>query len=167
LPVEVFLADVERSAPTRVPGTAVFLSSDPTGTPIALLHNFKHNRVLHQKNVFLSVETREIPFVSREQRLSWEDLGQGFYRVMARYGFQEEPHVPRALRHAVEEGLEVDYAAATYFLNHNTLLIADKPGLARWREKLFSFMSRNALQPTAFFHLPPNRVVELGMQVEI
>ena len=167
VPVDLFVADVAKRAPTRVKGTAVFLSSDRSGTPIAILHNLKHNRVLHEKNVFLSVKTEEVPYVPREDRLHWENLGEGFFRIVARYGFQEDPHVPRILRRAAEQGLDIDPAAATYFLSRNTLLPSKKPGMALWREKLFAFMTRNALRPTQFFRIPPNRVVELGMQVEI
>jgi KUP system potassium uptake protein len=168
VPVELFIADVVKRAPTRVKGTAVFLSSDLSGgTPIALLHNVKHNRILHEKNVFLSIKTEEVPYVPREDRLQWENLGEGFFRVVGRYGFQEDPNVPRILRRAAEQGLDIDAAAATYFLSRNTLIPSKKPGMAIWREKMFAFMTRNALRPTQFFRIPPNRVVELGMQVEI
>jgi KUP system potassium uptake protein len=167
LPVDALVADAGRRHVTRVPGTAVFLHSDSRSTPIALLHNIKHNRVLHEKNIFFTVQTEEYPHVGREQRVRIEDLGHGFWRVIARYGFMEDPHVPRALRQAAELGLEIDPMQATYFLSRNTLLPSKKPGMALWREKLFVLMSRNASRPTQFFRIPPNRVVELGMQVEL
>jgi KUP system potassium uptake protein len=167
LPVDALVADAGRRHVTRVPGTAVFLHSDEKSTPIALLHNIKHNRVLHEKNIFFTVQTEEFPHVGREQRVKIEDLGHGFWRVVARYGFMEDPHVPRALRQASELGLDIDPMQATYFLSRNTLLPSKRPGMALWREKLFVLMSRNASRPTQFFRIPPNRVVELGMQVEL
>ncbi|MGE5233098.1 MAG: potassium transporter Kup [Acidobacteriota bacterium] len=169
LPVEPFLADVARRKPARVAGTALFLNSDRGGTPIALLHNLKHNRVLHEKNVFLTVITEEVPHVPEENRLEILPLAPelGFWRAVVRYGFFQDPDVPTALMQAKEKGLDLDPWMATYFLSRNSLLASDKPGMARWRENLFIFMSRNASRPTQFFRLPPNRVVELGMQVEI
>ena len=169
LPVEPFLADVARRKPARVAGTALFLNSDRGGTPIALLHNLKHNRVLHETNVFLTVTTEEVPHVPEENRLEIVPLAPelGFWRAVVRYGFFQDPDVPTALLQAKEKGLDLDPWMATYFLSRNSLLASDKPGMARWRENLFIFMSRNASRPTQFFRLPPNRVVELGMQVEI
>ena len=167
LPVDALVADAGRRHVTRVPGTAVFLHSDSRSTPIALLHNIKHNRVLHEKNIFFTVKTEEYPHIGREQRVKIEDLGHGFWRVVARYGFMEDPHVPRALRQASDLGLEIDPMQATYFLSRNTLIASKKPGMAMWRERLFVLMSRNASRPTQFFRIPPNRVVELGMQVEL
>ncbi len=169
LPVEPFLEDVARRKPARVAGTALFLNSDRGGTPIALLHNLKHNRVLHAKNVFLTVITEEVPHVPEDRRLEVLPLAPelGFWRAVVRYGFFQDPDVPAALTQAKEKGLEIDPWMATYFLSRNSLLQSEKPGMARWRENLFIFMSRNASRPTQFFHLPPNRVVELGMQVEI
>ena len=167
LPVDALVADAGRRHVTRVPGTAVFLHSDPRSTPVALLHNIKHNRVLHEKNVFLTVQTEEIPHVPKAERVRVEELGHGFWRVVARYGFMEDPHVPRVLRHATELGLDIDPLMATYFLSRNTLIASKKPGMAMWRERLFVLMSRNAQRPTQFFRVPPNRVVELGMQVEL
>ncbi len=169
LPVEPFLEDVARRKPARVAGTALFLNSDRGGTPIALLHNLKHNRVLHAKNVFLTVITEEVPHVPEDRRLEVLPLAPelGFWRAVVRYGFFQDPDVPAALAQSKEQGLEIDPWMATYFLSRNSLLQSEKPGMARWRENLFIFMSRNASRPTQFFHLPPNRVVELGMQVEI
>jgi KUP system potassium uptake protein len=167
LPVEEFVRDVERRAPTRVAGSAVFLTSDPRGTPIALLHNIKHNKVLHEQVIFLTVVNEEVPHVPAAERLRVEPLGAGFYRVVARYGFMQDAHVPRVLGRAGEHGLSLDPRLATYFLSRNTLLPARRPAMPRWRELLFIVMARNAARPTQFFRIPPNRVVELGMQVEL
>jgi KUP system potassium uptake protein len=167
LPVDVFVADVARRMPVRVPGTAVFLTGDPSATPVALLHNLKHNRVLHETNVFVNVHVQEQPHVEPEQRLQVEPLGEGFWRVILRYGFMQDPDVPQALSGTRELGLELDPRMATYFLSRNTLIPSKRPGMALWRERLFAFMQRNATRATQFYRLPPNRVVELGMQVEI
>jgi KUP system potassium uptake protein len=123
--------------------------------------------VLHEKNVFLTVQTEEIPHVPRDQRVKLEELGNGFWSVIVRYGFMEDPHLPRALRQASELGLDIDPQRATYFLSRNTVLPSKRPGMALWRERLFVVLSRNASRPTQFFRIPPNRVIELGMQVEL
>ncbi|HJZ12882.1 MAG TPA: KUP/HAK/KT family potassium transporter, partial [Acidobacteriota bacterium] len=167
LPLSEFLNDVKRTKFTRVEGTAVFLSGDPQGTPIALLHNIKHNKVLHEKNIIVTVLTEEVPHIPEAERIRFEDLAAGFYRVLLRYGFIDEPDVPRALGDLRAYGLAVQPAAVTYILSRNTLLPSPYPGMARWREKLFAFMTTNASRPTEFFRLPPNRVIELGMQIEI
>jgi KUP system potassium uptake protein len=167
LPLKSLVEDAGRRSLTRIAGTAIFLNSDPESTPIALLHNVKHNRVLHEKNVFLTLMTMEVPRVDRDDRVEVEKLGDGFWKVVARYGFQEEPHVPRALRQAADLGLDIDPQNSTYFLSRNTLLPSRKPRMARWRERLFFVMTRNASRATQYFRIPPNRVVELGMQVEL
>ena len=162
-----FVADVRANGIHRVPGIAVFLNSDSRSTPTALLHNIKHNRVLHEANIMVTVVTEEVPYVNEKDRMEFEDLGSGFYRVVLHYGFLEDPDVPRALRRLRSRGLEIDPAAATYIVSHNTLARATDPAMPAWRQKLFVFLSRNASRPTEFFHIPPNRVIELGMQVEI
>lgn len=167
LPVETFVSDVGRRVPTRVPGTAVFLNGDANATPVALLHNLKHNRVLHETNVFVNVQTLEMPHVAPEERLTVEPLGVGFWKVIIRYGFMQDPDVPEALSTTRQHGLDLDPRMVTYFLSRNTLVPSKRPGMALWREKLFAFMQRNATRATQFFRIPPNRVVELGMQVEI
>jgi KUP system potassium uptake protein len=167
LPVEAFVTDVGRRVPTRVPGTAVFLNGDASATPVALLHNLKHNRVLHETNIFVHVQTLEMPHVAPQDRLTVESLGVGFWRVVIRYGFMQDPDVPEALSTTGEHGLDLDPRMATYFLSRNTLVPSKRPGMALWREKLFAFMQRNATRATQFFRIPPNRVIELGMQVEI
>jgi KUP system potassium uptake protein len=167
LPVELFLQDVGRHFSSRVPGTAVFMYSDPAATPPALLHNLKHNKVLHERVVFLVVETANVPHVLSRERARVEELGNGFFRVTLRYGFMEEPDVPQALSELAPTGLIFKHLETTYFLGRETLIPTDKPGMAPWRERLFTVMHRNARTATSFFCLPPNRVVELGAQIEL
>jgi KUP system potassium uptake protein len=166
-PLKDFIKDAASSGFTRVPGTAIFLNSDPTGTPIAMLHNIKHNMVLHQRNIMVTIITEEFPHVPAKERLEFEELGEGFYKVAVRYGFMEDPNVPDILRGLKEHGLDLEPGKATYILSRNTLIPSKYPGMALWREKLFVFLTRNASRPTEFFRLPANRVVELGMQIEI
>jgi KUP system potassium uptake protein len=149
-----------------VPGTAVFMYSDPAAIPPALLHNLKHNKVLHERVVFLVVDTANVPHVHTE-RAKVENLGAGFFRVTLRYGFMEEPNVPQALAALGEQGLEFKHLETTYFLGRETLIPSNKPGMALWREHIFTVMHRNARTATSFFCLPPNRVVELGAQIEL
>ena len=167
LPLDTFLADVRASAPHRVRGTAVFMASSPEGTPPALLHNFKHNQVLHGQVVLLSVQTETIPEVAAADRVEVAPLGEGFFRVTARYGFVEKPDVPEVLRAARGAGLVVDPDAASYYLGRESLVPSGSRAMARWRASLFAFVSRNARPATAYFGLPPNRVVELGAQIEL
>lgn len=166
LPVEAFVADASRRPLLRAAGkTAIFLSGDPAGTPIALLHNLKHNGVLHERNIFLTVAVEDVPHVPATQRLGIESLGPGFWRLSVHYGFMEDPDLPAALSLAGTQGLALDPFMATYFLSRNTLLPGPRPAMAKWRENLFFFLSRNASRPTQYYRLPPNRVIELGMQV--
>ena len=168
LPLNLFLADVQQNPPHRVRGTAVFLFSNPEGTPMALLHNLKHNMILHERVVIMTIVTDEIPHVDSAQRVTVENLGDNFYRVVAHFGFMEDPDVPQILRACrIHHGLEFEEERTTFFLSRETLIATPEPGMGMWREKLFAFMARNAQRPTAFFRLPANRVVELGMQVEI
>ncbi len=167
LPFADFIGTVSPTSPPRVPGTAVFMSRDADGTPTALLHNLKHNKVLHQKVVLLSVQTEEIPQVPVEERVQVEDLGKGFYRVIAHYGFLQNPGVPDVVEQAKLKGLDLNIMSTTFFLSRETLIPSKTPGMAIWREWLFALMVRNALRPTDFFRIPPNRVVEMGMQVRL
>lgn len=167
LPLDLFLTDVAQNPPHRVSGTSVFMSSNADGTPLALLHNVKHNKVLHERVVLLTVTTAEAPHVDAEERVKVQQLKDGFYRVRAYYGFMEEPNVPEVLAECKDKGLEFKYEDTTFFLSRETIIPSDRPGMWLWREKLFSYMSRNAQRATAFFRLPANRVVELGMQIEI
>jgi KUP system potassium uptake protein len=167
MPIEMFLADVTRNPPHRVPGTAVFMYGNPAGTPPALLHSLKHYKVLHERTVFLSVTTEEVPHVVPEERLAVEALGEGFYRVTLAYGFMEDPDVPAALATVQVPGLDLSPARTSYFLGRETLIPSKEPGMARWRRGLFAIMARNARPATAFFGLPANRVVELGAQIRL
>jgi KUP system potassium uptake protein len=167
LPVDLFLQDVARTNTHRVPGTAVFMFGNPTGVPPALLHNLKHNQVLHETVVLLRVDTEETPAVDPARRVAVEDLGHGFFRMVMRYGFMEDPDVPGVLAEVKHCGLELRPMRTTYFLGRETLIASKRPGMAVWREQLFAVMSRNARTATSFFGLPPNRVVELGAQIEL
>jgi KUP system potassium uptake protein len=168
LPWEFFVADVKESPPARVPGTAIFMYGNPDGTPPALLHALQHFRVLHEKVVLLRVETEEIPHIPAAERARVHQLEEGFYRVSLRYGFMEDPNVPKDLEGLRVNGLSIDPGRATFFLGRETLIATRRrAGMWLWREQLFAFMSRNARTATSFFHLPPNRVVELGTQIEI
>jgi KUP system potassium uptake protein len=166
LPLEGLLADVEATNPHRVRGTAVFMASSPAGTPPILLHHFKHNQVLHEQVVLLTVESVRVPEVPPDGRLTVVPKGSGFFHVTARYGVMEHPNVPRALRQCEAHGLKVDLARTSYYLGRETLLPTGRSKMWRWRKALFAFISRNARPATAYFGLPPNRVVELGMQVD-
>jgi KUP system potassium uptake protein len=167
-PLEAFLKDLVRTPPTRVPGSAIFMTGSGAGVPPTLLHNLRHNKVLHASVVLLTVITEEIPEVADERRVTIEPLGSNFSRVTLRYGFSEEPDVPAAMALARSRGLAIDKDDITYFLGRETLLAAAREsGMARWRESLFSLMSKNAMRATAFFKIPPERVVELGMHVEL
>lgn len=167
LPLQDFLDDVRNTAPHRVKGTAVFMSSNPNGTPPVLLHHFKHNQVLHEQVVLLSVTSEHVPEIPLDKRLTVEDQGQGFYRVSARYGFMQTPNVPNALLACKAHGLKIDPQITSYYLGRETLLTSGKGKMMRWRKTLFAFISRNARPATSYFGLPPGRVVELGMQIDL
>jgi KUP system potassium uptake protein len=166
LPMEIFIKSAAPSA-ARVPGTAVFMTSASSGVPHALLHNLKHNKVLHERVILLTVRIEDVPYVSDEKRLETKDYGSGFYRVVLRYGFMEEIDVPSALAQLKGIGTQCRMMDTSFFLARQTLLASSRPGMAIWREKLFAWMLRNAESAMEFFKLPTNRVVELGSQVEI
>ena len=167
MPADDFMKGVARRPRFRVPGTAVFMDRVRAGTPRALLHNYKHNRVLHERVVFLSVVTEEIPKVSRRKRLRVETLGEGFYRLTLSYGFREDPDVPQAIAGVQLDGQKLNPMDVTFFLGRETLIPSGELGMPVWRDRLFVWMARNSTPATAFFRLPPNRVVELGAQIEI
>ncbi|MBI4887259.1 MAG: potassium transporter Kup [Acidobacteria bacterium] len=167
LPLEDFVKTVASSPPLRVPGTAVFMTAQPRGTPPALAHNLRYNKILHQHVVILTVTTGRVPHVASDDRVAFESLGHGVFNVRVQFGFMEDPDVPKALRLAREKGVEMDPADLTYFLGRETILVTEREGMALWRERLFVLMARNAIRATAFFRLPPERVVELGVQVEM
>ncbi len=167
MPVEIFVKSAANSA-TRVPGTAVFMTTAPDGVPHALLHNLKHNKVLHERVMLLTVKIEDVPYVEEGNRFNLSDLGSGFYRLILRFGFMEELNVPESLMQVQSCGPQFKMMDTSFFLARQTLLATGtKPGMALWREKLFSWMLRNAESAMEFFKLPPNRVVELGSQVEI
>ncbi len=166
LPMDVF-AKSAHSSVARVSGTAIFMASSSAGVPSALLHNIKHNKVLHERVVVLTVAIQDMPFVDSASRFEVTDLGKGFYRVLLRYGFLEETDVPAALKTLSLCGAPFEMMSTSFFLSRQTLIASAKPGMAIWREKLFSWMLRNAASAMEFFRLPTNRVVELGSQVEI
>jgi len=167
LPLDTFLDGVARKPRLRVPGTAIFMDRVSSGTPPALLHNLRHNKALHERIVFLSVETATTPFVSRRDRVRLEPLKEGFLRINLRFGFMQDPDVPRALRDVEIEGRKFDMMDTTFFLGRETLIAKGALGMPVWREKLFVLMSRNSTSAMEFFRLPPNRVIELGAQIEL
>ena len=167
LPFEGFAERLASEKIHRVPGTAVFMYSNPHATPPALLHNLKHNKVLHERIILLAVEAQDIPHVPSRDRIELEELGNGLFRVLLRYGFMEDPSVPRDLALIRRYGHEFKPMAVSYFLGRERVIATKRPGMARWREQLFGIMTRNARNATDFFRLPPNQVVELGAQVEL
>jgi KUP system potassium uptake protein len=166
MPASIFIKSAASSA-TRVPGTAVFMTTASDGIPHALLHNLKHNKVLHERVLLLTVRIEDVPYVEEEKTFHLDELGQGFYRLIIRYGFMQETNVPHALARVDSCGPQFKMMDTSFFLARQTLIASSKPGMAIWREKLFAWMLRNAESAMEFFSLPPNRVVELGSQVEI
>ncbi|MDP9176261.1 MAG: potassium transporter Kup [Gemmatimonadota bacterium] len=167
LPIDLFLGDVAKRKPYRAPGTAVFMTSNPEGAPLVLLHHLKHNKVLHQHVILLSILSANVPEVPNAERLTTAELGEGFSRVMARYGFMEQVNVPEVLALAREAGVESDPRDTTFYLGRERLFPSGGSHLARWRKKLYIFMSQNSGTVTEYFSIPPNRVVELGAQFEM
>ncbi|MBV7267497.1 potassium transporter Kup [Erythrobacter ani] len=166
LPMEIFAKSAKNSA-LRVPGTAIFMASSSSGVPSALLHNIKHNKVLHERVVILTVDIQDVPYVDPDMRCEYTDMGDGFYRAVLHYGFMEETNVPIGLKKMERCGGEFDMMHTSFFLSRQTLLASDKPGMPIWREKIFAWLLRNSASAMDFFKLPTNRVVELGSQVEI
>jgi KUP system potassium uptake protein len=166
MPVTVFVKSAASSA-ERVPGTAVFMTTAHDGVPHALLHNLKHNKVLHERVILLTVRIEDVPYVGQAYRTQVKEFGQGFYRMIVHYGFMQEPDVPAALSNVQGIGAPLRMMDTSFFLARQTLIASSRPGMAIWREKLFAWMLRNAESAMEFFKLPSNRVVELGSQVEI
>ena len=168
LALKPFIENISQHPPLRVPGTAVFLTGNQNSVPSALLHNLKHNKVLHERNVLLTVEMLETPVAERSERINLITLGDDLYGLELHFGFAEYPNIPQALMDCGREGLMFDMMDTTFFLSRENI-VADRrrPGMALWRDKLFVFMARNALPATAFFQIPGNRLIELGAQVEI
>lgn len=167
MPVEVFLAGIAEHSPVRTPGTAVFMSISAKGVPHTLVHYLTHSESLHERVLLLSVLSAEIPKVVEEERLSVEDLGQGIYRVTAAYGFMESPNMARIIELLHDKGLPVEIYSTTFFLGREILLTSGASPMAQWRKQLFVFMTRNSWNASLFFGLPPDRVVELGNQLEL
>ncbi|MBX3689397.1 KUP/HAK/KT family potassium transporter, partial [Dokdonella sp.] len=167
LALEPFISSIIAHPPLRVPGTAVFLTSNAEGVPNALLHNLKHNKVLHERNIILTVETVDTPTVEPEECVEVQSLGDDFYSVYLRFGFAEDMDVPQALAAIKGCGPALDMMDTTYFLSRESIVANDRSGMALWRDKLFAFLQRNAMPATAFFRVPGNRLIELGTQVEI
>ncbi|GAB2625022.1 potassium transporter Kup [Novilysobacter erysipheiresistens] len=166
--IDSFLPGLMLAPPARVPGTAIFLTADKGVVPHALMHNLKHNKVLHERNVFLTVETLSVPYAPKEKRLSIDAIGDEFYRVVVRAGFMETPDVPLALMRSCDAGgIHFDPMETTYFASRETVVAIAHRGMPVWRDKLFAVMHRNAAPATGFFRIPGNRLVELGAQVEI
>ena len=168
LALEPFIENIAEHPPLRVPGTAVFLTANQNAVPHALLHNLKHNKVLHERNVLLTAEILETPAAEPDERILIVPLGGEFYKLSLRFGFAEDPNIPVALSQCAQVGLLFDMMDTTFFLSRENI-VADKrrPGMVLWRDKLFAFMARNALPATAFFQIPGNRLIELGAQIEI
>ena len=167
IPFDLFLADIAKRRPHRVKGTAVFMTGNPAGVPSILLHHLKHNKVLHERVVLLSIVMPDKPFVAAKDSIEVTPLGEEFYRVLAHFGFMETPRIPVVLERCAAKGLEMKLEETTFYLGRESLLIGRRAGMARWRKQLFAFMSRNATPPTAYFGIPPGRVVELGIQVQL
>jgi KUP system potassium uptake protein len=189
LPLDLFLEDVERRKPVRVPGTAIFMTSAAEGAPVVLLHHLKHNKVLHEQVILMSIQSEEVPEVSATERITIERFPNGFFRVTARYGFMESPDVKEILGYCAMAGLDTKPNETSYYLGRERLIPLGRswrerrprdkrtssdgtasapspPQMMLWRKKIFVLMSRNARSATEFFGIPPNRVVELGAQIE-
>jgi KUP system potassium uptake protein len=166
LPIDLLLADLANRKTVRVPGMAVFMTREPEGAPVVLLHHLKHNKVLHEQVVLLSILSEEVPEIPDTDRITIKKLPQGFYRITARYGFMESTNVPAILARAKEAGIDNKPLDTTFYLGREQLIPTGPTPLWNWRKKLFVFMSRNSRSATAFYGIPPNRVVELGAQIE-
>jgi KUP system potassium uptake protein len=167
IPLQDFLKRAERENLPRVPGVAVFMVGDPETTPPALVHNVKHNKVLHNIVLVLTVLTKEIPHVRNKDRVFVEKISDNFYRAVAHYGFIDSPNVMEIIERCRIAGLDIRIEDITFFLGRETLIASERPGMAIWREHLFSFLSRNAQRATAFFNIPVDQVIEVGIQVEL
>ena len=167
LPLEPFMQSLIEHPPQRVEGTAIFMHSNLSVIPNSLLHNLKHNRVLHERVVFLSIKTEDIPFVAEDEKLDIREIAQNVFVVHGFFGFKEEPSIEDMLARCAKAGLKMEMMDTSFFLNRETVIPSNLPGMALWREKLFALMMRNSLRVTDHFKIPPNRVVEMGTQIEI
>jgi KUP system potassium uptake protein len=167
LPLDLLLQEIGRHPPPRVSGTAVFLTADTLGAPVVLMHHLKHNKALHTQVVLLSMTAAEVPYVEDHERVHVTGLPHGFYRVLATYGFMETPNGPQVIALCAQQGLSTIPAQTSFYLGHERLIASGTSRMARWRKRLFILMSQNARSAAEFFGLPPNRVVELGAQIEL
>jgi KUP system potassium uptake protein len=177
LPIELVIQDIERRQLHRVPGTAVFMTSDPEGAPPVLLHHLKHNKVLHERVVVMSLSNHLVPQIDPAERVEVRELGAGFYKVLGHYGFMETPDVPTLVAGLADRGLPMKLVETSFYLGRETVIPMRRKGqslkewwlrrMPRWRKRLFVVMANNARPATAFFNLPPNRVVEMGAQIQI
>lgn len=162
-----FMEEIEAHPPLRVPGTAVFMTGSKDGAPLPLINNLKHNKVLHERILFVTFTTREIPYVPLAERVSIEEVKHGIWRIVVKIGFMDDANVQAILRQCCAQGLWVNLSETTFFLGREIVLASKKRGMAIWRERIFAFMGRNAQSPAAFFNIPPSQVIEVGMQIEI
>lgn len=167
LPLNDLIEMLRARPPHRAPGTAIFLTSDPDIAPVALMHNLKHNKVLHEKNVILTVRTSDRPRVPDSERVAIEPISDDFKKLTISYGFMEQPNVPKALGVCRKQGLKFDIMSTSFFLGRRSVVASASEGMPMWQDRLFIFLMRNAANPTDFFHIPPGRVVELGTQVSV
>ncbi|MCE3010407.1 MAG: potassium transporter Kup [Proteobacteria bacterium] len=167
IPMVEFIQKLEVEKPQRVPGNAIYMSGDTWGVPVPLLHNLKHNKVLHSRLALLTIKTKDVPFVNPDDRIQIETLAPDLYRIIALYGFMETPKIKHILEACREAGIPFQVADTTFVLGRETLIPTGDPTMSVWREKVFAFMARNAERPTNFFKIPPNQVIEVGIQVEI
>jgi KUP system potassium uptake protein len=166
LALDDFLARITDKSPLRVKGTAIYMTSNSYAVPQAMMHNLKHNKVLHERIILLTVTTEDVPSVPKDDSVSITELEKGFRRIVLRYGFMDQPDIPKALAECARFGLTFDMMQTSFFLGRETLVPARLPRLARWRERLFIWLARNGVSATEFFRIPTNRVVELGEQLE-
>jgi KUP system potassium uptake protein len=167
LPLTDLIEMLRARPPHRAPGTAIFLTSDPDVAPVALMHNLKHNKVLHEKNVILTVRTTDRPRVPDSERVTIEPISDDFKKLTISYGFMEQPNIPKALGVCRKQGLKFDIMSTSFFLGRRSVVASASRGMPLWQDRLFIFLTRNAANPTDFFHIPPGRVVELGTQVVV
>ena len=167
LALEPFIESVTSHPPIRVPGTAIFLTANINAVPNALLHNLKHNKVLHERNILMTIETLDTPIAEYGERTEITALGHDFYRVVLRFGFSEDPNIPLSMQRCEAKGLGFEMMDTTFFVSRETVIPTDRRGMPMWRDKLFAFLNRNGVPATAFFHIPGNRMIELGTRVEI
>jgi KUP system potassium uptake protein len=165
--LEWLVRKLDAKPPHRVPGTAVFLTGDPTAAPTSLMHNLKHNRVLHERNIILTIKTEDSPRVARHERIHIDKVADTFIRVIAHYGFMETPSVPKILEHCRRKDLNIDISATSFFLSRRSLKVSLKSEMPRWQERLFIWLAGRAEDATEYFRIPSDRVVEVGTQVMV